>query len=90
QIEVAIELLKEKKNHIQKSIDACNAVLSPVRRLPIDILQEIFYQCLPTDHHPIMSATEAPMLLTRVSSLWRSVAFSMPRIWAKLHIPFPG
>jgi hypothetical protein len=90
QIEADIELLKEKRNHIQNSIDTCNAILSPVRRLPIDILREIFYHCLPTDRNPIMSATEAPMLLTRVSSLWRFIAFSSPRIWAKLHIPFPG
>ena len=90
QIEADIELLKEKRNHIQNSIDTCNAILSPLRRLPMDILSEIFYHCMPTDRNPIMSATEAPMLLTRVSSLWRSIAFSSPRIWAKLHIPFPG
>ena len=29
------------------------------------------------------------MLLTRVCSLWRSVALS-PRIWTRLHIPLPG
>ena len=90
QIEAEIELLKEKRNHIQKSIDTCNTILSPVRRLPLDILREIFYHCLPTDRNPIMSAAEAPMLLTRVCGLWRSIAFSSPRIWAKLHIPFPG
>jgi len=90
QIEAEIKLLKEKRNHIQKSIDTCNTILSPVRRLPLDIFREIFYHCLPTDRNPIMSAVEAPMLLTRVCGLWRSIAFSSPRIWAKLHIPFPG
>ena len=30
------------------------------------------------------------MVLTRVCSLWRSVALSSPRIWTRLHIPLPG
>jgi len=89
-VEADIEVLKEKRKRIQKSVETCNAILSPVRRLPPDILGEIFSRCLPTGRNPMMSAAEAPMLLTRVSSLWRSVAFTSPRIWAKLHIPLPG
>ena len=37
-----------------------------------------------------MSATEAPVVLTRVCSLWRSVALTTPCIWAKIYIPIPG
>ena len=37
-----------------------------------------------------MSATDAPVVLTRVCSLWRSVALTTPCIWAKIHIPIPG
>ncbi|KIM41467.1 hypothetical protein M413DRAFT_57011, partial [Hebeloma cylindrosporum] len=84
-----IQRLQEKKAAIQKSIDSYTIMLSPMRRLPTDILREIFYRCLHSTRNPIISATEAPMLLTRVCSLWRSVALTSPNIWAALHIPHP-
>ncbi|KIM41437.1 hypothetical protein M413DRAFT_27789 [Hebeloma cylindrosporum] len=89
QIDAEIQRLQAKRELIQSSIDIYNTILSPARRLLPDILREIFYHC--TDQtYPVLSATEAPMLLTRVCGLWRSVAFSSPRIWARLHIPLPG
>ncbi|KDR83081.1 hypothetical protein GALMADRAFT_56814, partial [Galerina marginata CBS 339.88] len=72
---------------IQQSISDLSALIS-LRRLPTDILGEIFLHCLPTYRNPTLSALEAPMVLTRVCSLWRSVALSSPRLWARLHIPF--
>jgi hypothetical protein len=78
-----------KREQVQSSLDIYNTILSPARRLLPDILQEIFYHCIGRTY-PILSATEAPMILTRVCSLWRSVALSSPRIWTRLHIPLPG
>ncbi|KAF8138061.1 hypothetical protein K438DRAFT_725275 [Mycena galopus ATCC 62051] len=34
-----------------------------------------------------MSAQEAPLLLCRICSTWRTIALSMPRLWATLHVP---
>ena len=90
QIDTEIQRLQEKRASIQKSIDTCNTILSPARRLLPDVLCEIFYHCLPDDRNPILSATEAPMLLTRVCSIWRAVALTSPLIWARLHISLPG
>ena len=90
QIDAEIQRLQEKRSVIRKSIDSYTTILSPIRRLPTDILREIFYQCLHSTRNPIMSAAEAPMLLTQVCSLWRSVALTSPDIWAELHIPHPG
>jgi len=89
QIDAEIQRLQARREQVQSSIDIYNIILSPVRRLLPDILQEIFYHCT-SQPYPILSATEAPMLLTRVCSLWRSVALSSPRIWTRLHIPLPG
>jgi len=36
-----------------------------------------------------MKSSESPVLLTRVCSSWRAIAFSTPRIWLKVHIPLP-
>ena len=90
-INTEIQRLKAKREQVQRSIDIYNTILSPARRLLPDILREIFYHCLTIGGpYPILSATEAPMLVTRVCSLWRSVALSSPRIWTRLHIPLPG
>lgn len=34
-----------------------------------------------------MSATEAPLVLGRISSGWRNIAFSTSALWTSLHIP---
>jgi len=90
QVDTEIRQLKEKRAGIQKSIDTYNIILSPARRLLPDILQEIFYHCLPDDHNPTLSAKEAPILLTRICSVWRIIALTSPLIWARIHIPLPG
>ena len=86
-------LLKEQKVRrweMQNTVDQYNIILSPVRRLPPDILHEIFRHCLPSHRNPVMISSEAPLLLTRICSSWRSIAFASPKIWSKLHIPLPG
>ncbi|KAJ7022722.1 hypothetical protein C8F04DRAFT_1137129 [Mycena alexandri] len=65
------------------------ALLSPLRRLPLDIIQEIFLACIPTHRNCVMSASEAPVLLGRICSSWRAIALSTPRLWSRLHIVEP-
>ncbi|KAF8994826.1 hypothetical protein BDQ17DRAFT_1366414 [Cyathus striatus] len=85
-----LELLQVKRLKISDLAEQHRALLSPVRRLSRDILGEIFLACLPTDRNPCMSATEAPMLLTRINSSWRNIAHLTPRLWAAIHITFPS
>ncbi|KAJ6585904.1 hypothetical protein B0H19DRAFT_428513 [Mycena capillaripes] len=68
-------------------IEAHKALISPARRLPADIVQEIFLACLPTHHASVMSAKAAPIILTRICSAWRALALSTPALWASLHLP---
>ncbi|KAJ7086330.1 hypothetical protein B0H15DRAFT_740640, partial [Mycena belliarum] len=68
-------------------IAAHQALISPARRLPQDVLQEIFLACLPTTRNAVMSAREVPLLLCRICSAWRAIALSIPALWASLHIP---
>ncbi|KIM41450.1 hypothetical protein M413DRAFT_27799 [Hebeloma cylindrosporum] len=84
-----LQRLQARRERLQRSLDIYNTILSPARRLLPDILREIFNHCV-DQTYPNLSATGAPMLLTRISSLWRSVALSSPRIWTRLHIPLPG
>ncbi|KAJ7252089.1 hypothetical protein B0H12DRAFT_623079 [Mycena haematopus] len=58
-------------------------------RLPLDIIAEIFIACLPTHRNCVMSATEAPVILGRICSSWRTISLSTPRLWSRLHIVQP-
>ena len=53
----------------------------------MDILGVIFSHCLATHRNPVMSASEAPILLTQICRDWRSIALSIPRLWSRLYIP---
>ncbi|KAF8972360.1 hypothetical protein BDZ97DRAFT_1913565 [Flammula alnicola] len=74
---------------LTREIAEYRALISPVRRLPVDILQEIFCHCLVTEHNALMSHHDAPVLLARICSSWRSIAFSTPELWSSIHIPVP-
>ena len=74
--------LRLKRANIQKSIDDCNTILAPIRRLYMDVLGLIFAHCLATHRNAIMNASEAPVLITHICSAWRSIALSIPQLWS--------
>ncbi|KAJ6508575.1 hypothetical protein C8R45DRAFT_1208220 [Mycena sanguinolenta] len=55
--------------------------------IPQDILLEIFFACLPSEHNAVIDSAEAPLLLGRVNRHWRSVAYATPMLWSSMHIP---
>ncbi|KAJ6559913.1 hypothetical protein B0H19DRAFT_1375868 [Mycena capillaripes] len=82
--------LLQKRRELRKFIDAHRALLSPVRRLPEDIVGAIFLACLPSTRNPAISDREAPLLLCRICRSWRSLALATPRLWAAIHIVVPA
>ncbi|KAJ7771572.1 hypothetical protein B0H16DRAFT_1364181 [Mycena metata] len=83
-----IQSLCIERDKIGAYLDSHKALISHPRRLPRDIVQEIFLACLPTDRNAVMSPTEAPVLLCRICSAWRNIAHTTPQLWASIHIPF--
>ncbi|KAJ7252094.1 hypothetical protein B0H12DRAFT_1185043, partial [Mycena haematopus] len=88
-IRQALDKLAEERDTLGAYVTAHKALLSPLRRLPLDIIEEIFMACLPTHRNSVMSATEAPVLLGRICSSWRTISLSTPRLWSRLHIVQP-
>jgi len=86
QLDLEISRLQAKRDDIYARIQPYQALLSPIRRLPLEIMERIFVFCLPTQRHPAMSTLEAPLKLGRICSSWRSFAYSCPRLWARIHI----
>ncbi|KAF7376788.1 hypothetical protein MSAN_00096100 [Mycena sanguinolenta] len=85
----AIDKLAEERSRVAAYVEAHKALLSPVRRLPLDIIQELFVACLPTHRNCVMSASEAPVLLGRVCSAWRAILHTTSRLWSRLHVVEP-
>ncbi|KAF8176151.1 hypothetical protein K438DRAFT_80257 [Mycena galopus ATCC 62051] len=88
-LQAMINELTKRRDFLNEFIDPHLALISSVRRLPRDVLAEIFAATLPADRNAIMSRREAPLLLCNVSRTWRAVALSTPRLWASLHIIAP-
>ncbi|KAJ6564911.1 hypothetical protein DFH09DRAFT_473602 [Mycena vulgaris] len=65
------------------------ALISSMRALPPEILQEIFMACLPAGHDAVMHTSEPPLLLGRVCSAWRTISLSTPMLWSSLHVVVP-
>ncbi|KAJ7134681.1 hypothetical protein C8R44DRAFT_771133 [Mycena epipterygia] len=85
----ALEKLIAQRDTLGAYVEGHKALISPVRRLPLDIIQEIFTACIPTHRNCVMSASEAPVLLGRICSSWRTLSFSTPRLWATIHVVEP-
>ncbi|KAJ7919261.1 hypothetical protein B0H13DRAFT_254740 [Mycena leptocephala] len=81
--------LSRKWQQLKEFIDAHLALVSPVRRLPEDIIRSIFVASLPLHRNPTISGQEAPLLLGQICRSWRSIALTTPRLWAAIHIVIP-
>ncbi|KAJ7134835.1 hypothetical protein C8R44DRAFT_610115, partial [Mycena epipterygia] len=85
----AIDKLLVERDSLGAYVEGHKALISPARQLPLDIIQEIFTACIPTHRNCVMSASEAPVLLGRICSSWRTLSLSTPRLWASLHVVEP-
>lgn len=87
-LEGLVHEVQQKQAEIRQAIERYTKILAPIRRVPLDVLCEIFAHCLPAHRNPTTGAWECPMLLTRVCSIWRALALASPELWARIHIPF--
>ncbi|KAJ7034258.1 hypothetical protein C8F04DRAFT_1102085 [Mycena alexandri] len=87
ELETTLSELREKRASLKAPIDAHRALTSPIRRIPHDVLLEIFFSCLPLTNNALIDASEAPLLLGLICRHWRNVAYTTPRIWSSIHIP---
>ncbi|KAJ7181025.1 hypothetical protein C8R46DRAFT_1187263 [Mycena filopes] len=90
ELQKAIDELVEERERVASFAEPHKDLISPFRRLPLDVIQEIFVACLPTHRNCVMSALEAPVLLGRICSAWRIISLGTPQLWARLHIVEPS
>ncbi|KAI5119078.1 hypothetical protein M0805_005496 [Coniferiporia weirii] len=75
----AISDLEHDLHNAEAGIRLTRELLSPMRRLPNDLLQHIFWAAF--EDSPCCAWT-----LAAVCSSWRRIVLSMPRIWSKIRL----
>ncbi|KAJ7189109.1 hypothetical protein C8R46DRAFT_1244633 [Mycena filopes] len=86
--EIEIQRLRETHRSLKWFREGCLSVFSPVRRLPTELLAEIFGLCAPTAH-PTTPAAELDQIarkyllnLSQVCSRWHEVTMTTPKLWS--------
>lgn len=63
-----LKSLRMQRDQTHITLETHRALLSPIRRLPSEVLSEIFLHCLPKDKFVQASVAACPLLLAQVSS----------------------
>ncbi|KAG2151140.1 uncharacterized protein EDB93DRAFT_1275807 [Suillus bovinus] len=75
----AIRDLRREKLLLEEKVTYTKAYISPIRRLPHELLRHIFL--FNFDDHPCCA-----WVLASVCTLWRRLTLSMPRLWSKIRL----
>ncbi|KAJ7479345.1 hypothetical protein B0H11DRAFT_1864179 [Mycena galericulata] len=89
-MQIDLDQLARKRHELNEFIDAHLSLLSPMRRLPTDVMRLIFAETLPSGRNSSMAPEDAPLLLCQVCREWRYLAYSIPRMWSSLHMAVPA
>jgi len=78
-VEAVVEDLKVQIYILEQENINSASFLAPIRRLPMEMLAEIFLLAIFDNNHP-------PLELARVSQSWRAVILSMPHMWSTFRL----
>ncbi|KAJ7490964.1 hypothetical protein FB451DRAFT_1124553 [Mycena latifolia] len=87
-----LQQLEDERTSLARYLASNKAILSPLRRMPAELLAEIFSWTLPslddalTRHNFKFDRSHSPWMLTQVNSRWRAVALSTPSLWTLIVI----
>ncbi|KAJ7094310.1 hypothetical protein C8R44DRAFT_561217, partial [Mycena epipterygia] len=75
-----VHLLQQERAELEEFVKRHRGVVSTMRRLPSEILSEIFARCAdpPSRFNPRNSM---PLRIIQVCSRWRTVALASPSLW---------
>src|ERR1700733_15289970 len=85
QLDVHINALLLRRRALCNYRQMLVTLLSPIRRLPPELLGEIFRYCLPQNYHE-KGDHKAVMLPSHVCKHWRDVALSTPTLWTNIDL----
>ncbi|KAJ2912228.1 hypothetical protein MD484_g8187, partial [Candolleomyces efflorescens] len=91
-LNVEIEALVKRRDEHAKFVKEHSALLSPVRRMPNDILSLIFLFCLPSNlfqSSPTKSGDHPALVISAVCQRWRHLSLDTPLLWTVIDIQVP-
>ncbi|KAJ8089094.1 hypothetical protein PM082_014342 [Marasmius tenuissimus] len=93
ELSASMQSLKEARAHIVQKKHILSSILHPIRRLPPEILSEIFrirafneMDLERNDFPGSLDTRKAPWTLSQVCRTWRLVAVSMPDLWTQVNV----
>lgn len=81
----AIDQVHEDQRKAIEERKAYGCVLAPVRRLPTEILFEIF-QLFVGQGYAVFNVRRGPWVLGKVCKRWRTIVLASPELWASLRL----
>jgi hypothetical protein len=86
-IQAILDELRLKRKSLRKFTVEHNAFLAPIRRLPAEILIEIFMLCMSYDLSSF-NPYRPPSLFGQVCRGWRQVALSTQKLWSSITVTY--
>ncbi|THU78529.1 hypothetical protein K435DRAFT_973497 [Dendrothele bispora CBS 962.96] len=92
-LEGMLEELRSKKDETQRYLEQRRSLLSPIRKMPNEILGEIFAASCSDNGLLITTVPHAKIsaptfALSHVCFLWREIIISTPSLWARMSVDF--
>ncbi|KAK7041716.1 hypothetical protein VNI00_009005 [Paramarasmius palmivorus] len=86
QLKASILSLENKQEGLKQKMDHYRALLSPIHRVPTEILARIFSYCVLDNDGVTCEIWQLP--LSQVCGRWRDVAQNTPQLWTSVSIDF--
>ncbi|KAJ7609138.1 hypothetical protein FB45DRAFT_375634 [Roridomyces roridus] len=87
QLKERLELLETERAEVTNYHSSNAAILSPLRRMPSELIAEIFSWSLPTaDEMRGPDVKKSPWVLAQVGSRWRKISLSTPSLWTLVQV----
>lgn len=87
--ELMLIAMKRRRSEIQASALAAKGVVSPIRRVPKEIIIEIVLYALHHDSGTTLNVKQGPWVYSQVCRLWREEILSRRGIWSNINIEMP-
>ncbi|KAF8154392.1 hypothetical protein K438DRAFT_1522058, partial [Mycena galopus ATCC 62051] len=86
------ELVKQDYAELLSFYDQHYGAISPLRRMPNELLQEIFFWSLPSvqdsKYSKEIQMQDSPWILTHICQKWRALAINTPGLWSIIAINY--